>query len=151
MPISLKFAKLWSINHYFSISLKDRVCSPMQNQQFDYQRNITLYLDESSAFNRHLLSLIKQWDKRRSIDVHYIKADHLPSFQSKSIPLPKKHKQFYNDTLQVVDNNGSSFEGAEAVPIILKHLPFGKLAAAFYILPGTMWVTKQLYSLPFTH
>ena len=119
----------------------------MQNQQIDYQQNITLYLDKSSAFNRHLLSLIQQWDRNRSIDVHCVKVnDFLPSVQTS-----KKHKQFYDDTLQVVDKNGISFQGAEAVPIILKYLPFGKLAAAFYILPGTMWVTKQLYSLPFTH
>jgi predicted DCC family thiol-disulfide oxidoreductase YuxK len=99
----------------------------MENSQIDNFENITLYLDESSAFNRQLLSFIKQWDRKHSIEV-------------KS-----------SDTLKVVDRNGSSFQGAEAVPIILKHLPFGKLAAAVYILPGTMWVTKQLYSMRFTH
>ncbi len=123
----------------------------MQDRQIDYQQNITLYLDESSAFNRHLLSLIKQWDTKQNIDVHSIKSNGCLSSQCQSGLKTTKHKQFYNDSLEVVDKNGSSFQGAEAVPIILKHLPFGKLAAAFYILPGTMWVTKQLYSLPFTH
>lgn len=100
----------------------------MQNSQIEDLENITLYLDESCAFNRQLLSLIKQWDRKHSIEIR------------KS-----------SDALRVVDRNGGSFQGAEAVPIILKHLPFGKLAAAVYILPGTMWVTKQLYSFRITH
>ena len=29
--------------------------------------------------------------------------------------------------------------------MILKNLPFGKFAAVFYILPGTMWLTRNFY------
>ena len=42
---------------------------------------------------------------------------------------------------------GRKWFGPEAVPIILTHLPFGKVAAVFYTLPGTMWFTRKAYRL----
>ncbi len=113
----------------------------MQNQQIGYPhpQQITLYLDERLAFNRRLLSLIRQWDKRHAIEIH------TEGYES------QKPKTVSDQALQFVDKDGSSFKGPEAVPIILKHLPYGKLAAAMYILPGTMWVTKQLYSFDKMH
>jgi hypothetical protein len=106
----------------------------MQNQ-IGYQQPIIVYIDQKLAFNRHLLSLIKQWDKAHIIEIHTEEAKEA------------NDKCFTDRALQVIDNNGDGFEGPEAVPIILKHLPFGKLFAAMYILPGTMWLTKQFYSL----
>lgn len=41
--------------------------------------------------------------------------------------------------------------GPEAIPIILTHLPFGRVAAVVYILPGTMWLTRQLYEMVSRH
>ncbi len=111
----------------------------MQNQQIAYPLHITLYLDQRLAFNRYLLSLIKQWDKKHTIEIH---TEEFKQGQP---------KESSDQGLEIIDKNGSSFQGPEAVPIILKYLPFGKLAAAMYILPGTMWVTKQLYSLNKTH
>jgi len=50
-------------------------------------------------------------------------------------------------SLLLVDDAQKHWSGPEAIPIILKNLPFGKIAAVFYILPGTMWLTHQLYML----
>jgi len=50
-------------------------------------------------------------------------------------------------SLRLIDEPGNRWDGPEAIPIILKNLPFGKLAAVFYILPGTAWITKQAYLL----
>src|SRR5437870_3295980 len=50
-------------------------------------------------------------------------------------------------SLLLVDSEDSRWTGPNAVPIILKNLPFGKIAAVVYILPGTMWLTQQLYLL----
>lgn len=47
----------------------------------------------------------------------------------------------------LVDKSGTKWFGPEAVPIILTHLPFGKVAAVLYILPGTMWATRKAYRL----
>jgi hypothetical protein len=78
---------------------------------------------ESSSFDRNLLSLVKQWDKKGRFQI------------------------VSGEDLTLLDEDGVRWSGAEAVPIIFKNLPFGKLAAAMYILPGTMWFTKQLYAL----
>lgn len=48
-------------------------------------------------------------------------------------------------SLMLVDPEGHSWHGPEAVPFILKHLPNGKIAAVTYTIPGTMWITRQLY------
>ncbi|MDQ5936608.1 MAG: hypothetical protein QG574_3944, partial [Cyanobacteriota bacterium erpe_2018_sw_21hr_WHONDRS-SW48-000092_B_bin.40] len=37
--------------------------------------------------------------------------------------------------------------GPEAIPMIMKILSFGRFAAVLYILPGKMWLTRQLYQL----
>jgi predicted DCC family thiol-disulfide oxidoreductase YuxK len=98
---------------------------------------ITLTCNQSSAFNRRLLSLIRQWD--RTGRVRILSDNH---GQSETISPSSS-----NGELCVSDETGERWYGAEAVPIIFKSLPFGKIAAAMYILPGTMWVTKQIYAL----
>jgi len=97
---------------------------------------ITLMCDESTAFNRRLLSLVKQWDKAGKVRI-----------LSSKDPLSKESGASSAPNLCVSDESGERWYGAEAVPIIFKSLPFGKLAAAMYILPGTMWFTKQIYAL----
>jgi hypothetical protein len=97
---------------------------------------ITLLCDESSSFNRHLLSLVRQWDKTGNVRIVCGKDMQADPAQSLTV-----------SQLCVSDQNGGHWYGAEAVPIIFKNLPFGKLAAAMYILPGTMWFTKQIYAL----
>ena len=101
------------------------------------QHGITVLCNESSAFNRNLVALVKQWD--RCGNIHF-----LPYTESSYRKMHQINPQSHNSLL-AVDENGVKWSGAEAVPIIFKNLPFGKLAAAIYILPGTMWLTKQLY------
>ncbi|MFX4963505.1 hypothetical protein ABTC07_19705, partial [Acinetobacter baumannii] len=48
-------------------------------------------------------------------------------------------------SLVLLDDLDNQWEGPEAIPFILKNLPLGRLAAVFYILPGTMWLTRTFY------
>lgn len=48
-------------------------------------------------------------------------------------------------SLLLMDKEGQEWLGPEAIPFILKNLPSGKIAAVTYTIPGTMWVTRQLY------
>src|SRR5262249_7433499 len=48
-------------------------------------------------------------------------------------------------SLLLIDCEGRRLEGPEAIPFILKNLPSGRLACVAYLIPGTMWLTKQLY------
>ena len=98
--------------------------------------SITVFCNENTTFNRNFLALVKHWDRRGKI--HIMPSSHSTPSEEGSQPASLK------ETLLAVDENGVRWNGAEAVPIIFKNLPFGKLAAAMYILPGTMWVTKQL-------
>lgn len=50
-------------------------------------------------------------------------------------------------SLQLIDNQQERKQGPEAIPFILKNLPTGRLAVVIYLLPGTMWLTRQLYML----
>jgi predicted DCC family thiol-disulfide oxidoreductase YuxK len=112
----------------------------MQSGGTEFYRNnrLTLFCDQSKAFQRNLVALVKQWDKDQNIRICSAPDEAGPSQTS------------VNSTkglLFAVDQDGERWLGAEAVPIIFKSLPFGKLAAAMYILPGTMWVTRQLYEM----
>ncbi|MFX5476730.1 hypothetical protein ABTD55_22685, partial [Acinetobacter baumannii] len=49
-------------------------------------------------------------------------------------------------SLVLVDSEHNVWSGPEAIPFILKNLPFGKIAAVLYILPGTMFVTRKFYN-----
>lgn len=48
-------------------------------------------------------------------------------------------------SLLLIDDSGHRKYGPEAIPFILKNLPSGRLACVAYLIPGTMWFTKQLY------
>jgi predicted DCC family thiol-disulfide oxidoreductase YuxK len=48
-------------------------------------------------------------------------------------------------SLILIDESGQRKLGPEAIPFILKNLPSGRLACVAYLIPGTMWLTKQLY------
>jgi hypothetical protein len=107
----------------------------MQSSSSNSHNNITVFCDKDNPFDRKLMALVKRWDRRGSIQI-------MPCDRSGfDHPTFLKAKQ---SSLLAVDENGVQWNGAEAVPIIFKNLPFGKLAAAIYILPGTMWLTKQL-------
>lgn len=95
--------------------------------------------DERCAVVRRLGALVKWWDKQ-----------HVFTFvdrESTSASAQSLVKELDNCpwSLLLVDEFGDRWAGPEAIPIMLKSLPLGKLAAVFYILPGTMWLTRQLY------
>ena len=48
-------------------------------------------------------------------------------------------------SLLLIDDIGERHNGPEAIPYILKNLPSGRLACVAYLIPGTMWLTRQLY------
>ncbi|MBX9687843.1 MAG: DCC1-like thiol-disulfide oxidoreductase family protein [Candidatus Obscuribacterales bacterium] len=48
-------------------------------------------------------------------------------------------------SLLLIDDHGQRLQGPEAIPFILKNLPSGRLACVAYLIPGTMWLTQQLY------
>jgi predicted DCC family thiol-disulfide oxidoreductase YuxK len=106
------------------------------NSQFYGNNKLTLFCDQSKSFQRNLVALVRQWDKGHVIRI-------CPS----SEPAGSSSNKADQGLLSAIDQDGAHWLGAEAVPIVFKNLPFGKLAAAMYILPGTMWVTKQLYDM----
>jgi hypothetical protein len=105
----------------------------MQSGDTGMNQPLTLTCNESSTFSRSLVTLLRQWDRNGRIKIER-------PIKSELGILPNE------DHLCLLDENGISWKGAEALPHIFKNLPFGKLAAAIYTLPGTMWFTKQLYS-----
>jgi len=90
---------------------------------------------------RRLASILHVWDKK-----------HVFEFVDRESKHPRA-KQLMQDldasswSLFLIDDTGRRWHGPEAIPIILKNLPFGKFAAVFYILPGTMWLTRNIYQL----
>lgn len=95
--------------------------------------------DERCALVRRLGALVKLWDKQH---VFTFVDRESTSAAAQSLINELDHCPW---SLLLVDEFGDRWAGPEAIPIILKSLPFGKLAAVFYILPGTMWLTRQLY------
>lgn len=95
--------------------------------------------DERYAIIRRFVRLIKWWDRAHVFTFIDRDAD---TAQARSLVQELDRSPW---SLLVVDESNTHWSGPEAVPIILKNLPFGKIAAVFYILPGTMWLTKQLY------
>jgi predicted DCC family thiol-disulfide oxidoreductase YuxK len=95
--------------------------------------------DDRCAVVRRLASVVKWWD--RSGIFSFIERD------SANVT----DRQLVSDldncpwSLLLVDEFDRRWEGPESIPIILKNLRFGRIAAVFYILPGTAWVTRQLY------
>jgi predicted DCC family thiol-disulfide oxidoreductase YuxK len=102
---------------------------------------LTIVCDERCTVVRRLASLLHIWDKQ-GVFVFVDRASKHPGA-----------KQLMQDldaspwSLFLIDDNNQRWHGPEAIPMILKNLPLGKLAAVFYILPGTMWLTRNLYRL----
>lgn len=97
--------------------------------------------DERCAVVRQLASLVKVWDRSKNF-----------VFVDRDSPDPDYRKMIADLdasrwSLLLIDDAREQWFGPESIPIILKNLPFGKIAAVAYILPGTMWLTHQLYML----
>jgi predicted DCC family thiol-disulfide oxidoreductase YuxK len=103
--------------------------------------SFTIVCDERCTIVRNFGALIKCWDKRHT----FVFVDRDSSNQRATELIQRLDRSKWS--LLLIDENGSQWEGPEAVPIILKNLPFGKIAAVLYILPGTMWLTRQFYLL----
>jgi predicted DCC family thiol-disulfide oxidoreductase YuxK len=101
--------------------------------------SFTIVCDERCAMVRNFSSLVKWWD-REAIFTFVDRDSKNPAAQRLITELDSSPW-----SLMLIDDEGSRWQGPEAIPLILKHLPLGKLAAVFYILPGTMWITKQCY------
>lgn len=103
--------------------------------------SFTIVCDERCTIVRNFGALIKWWDKDQS----FVFVDRDSSSQRATELTRRLDRSKWS--LLLIDENGSEWEGPEAVPMILKNLPFGKIAAVLYILPGTMWLTRQFYLL----
>ncbi len=102
---------------------------------------LTIVCDERCTVVRRLAGLLRIWD-RQGVFVFVDRGSKHP-----------RAKQLMQDldvcrwSLFLIDDDNHRWHGPEAIPMILKNLPLGKLAAVFYILPGTMWLTRNIYRL----
>lgn len=101
--------------------------------------SFTIVCDERCSVVRQLGSLVKWWDRASSF-TFVDRESKNPSAQRILAELDASPW-----SLMLIDDVNERWFGPEAIPIILKNLPFGKMAAVIYILPGTMWLTRQLY------
>ena len=95
--------------------------------------------DDRCAMVRRLGSVVKRWDKAKKFQ--FIERSAETSANRDSYKILDSSRW----SLVLVDDLNNKWEGPEAIPFILKNLPLGRLAAVFYILPGTMWLTRKLY------
>jgi predicted DCC family thiol-disulfide oxidoreductase YuxK len=111
----------------------------MQCRETTYSFRIVC--DETCALVSKLAAVIKVWDRTKKF-----------TFIERDCALDENRNlisQFDSSpwSLVLFDDMNYRWEGPEAIPIILKNLPGGKIAVVFYCLPGTMWLTRQLYLL----
>jgi predicted DCC family thiol-disulfide oxidoreductase YuxK len=103
--------------------------------------SFTIVCDERCFVVNRLAALLKLWDRAQLFT--------FVDRESNS----KKARQLMAEldlapwSLFLIDDNNERWYGPEAIPMILKNLPFGRFAAVLYILPGTMWLTRQVYQL----
>lgn len=101
--------------------------------------SFTIACDERCSMVRRFASLVKWWD-RENVFTFVDRDSQNPVAQRLMREMDSSPW-----SLMLIDEDGFRWAGPEAIPMILKHLPLGRLAAVFYILPGTMWVTRQFY------
>lgn len=101
--------------------------------------SLTIVCDERCTVVRSLAALLRVWDHGRRF-----------TFVDRESPSPiaaKLMSELDNSrwSLFLIDEQNERWHGPDAIPMILQNLPFGKFAAVFYILPGTMWLTRYFY------
>jgi predicted DCC family thiol-disulfide oxidoreductase YuxK len=104
-------------------------------------RSFIIVCDERCAVVRQLAALIKAWDRQHKFA--FVERDGADQEQHRLVSALDASRW----SLLLVDDAKELWFGPESIPIILKNLPGGKIAAVAYILPGTMWLTRQLYLL----
>jgi predicted DCC family thiol-disulfide oxidoreductase YuxK len=97
--------------------------------------------DERCAVVKQLAALVKVWDRAQRF--RFVDRDTTNADDSKLLT----ELDASDWSLLLIDDSTDRWHGPESIPIILKNLPFGKIAAVAYILPGTMWLTNQVYML----
>ena len=106
--------------------------------------SFVLACDERCPVVRSLATILSVWDRKQ---VFTFVDRNSNNKQATSLTTELDRSPW---SLLLADGTQRWF-GPEAIPIILTHLPFGKAAAVVYILPGTMWLTRQLYELVSRH
>ena len=101
----------------------------------------TIVCDERCTVVRRLGALIKKWDKQQLFTF----VDRESASQNARSLIKELDTSAWS--LFLIDESKERWYGPEAIPMILKNLPFGKCAAVFYILPGTMFLTNLCYTL----
>lgn len=97
--------------------------------------------DERCSLVTRLAAVVKWWDKQHK----FIFIDRSSTDAEDQKLLTQLDLSPWS--LLLFDDLNDRWDGPDSIPIILKNLPGGKIAAVLYILPGTMWLTRQLYSL----
>ncbi|MBX9695945.1 MAG: DUF393 domain-containing protein [Cyanobacteria bacterium] len=110
-------------------------------KEWQESSNFLIVCDERCPVVRNLGSIVKWWDKRSTFT--FVDRDST-SQKAKDLVQELDQSQW---SLLLVDEFDRRWSGPEAIPIILKNLSGGKIAAVLYILPGTMWLTNQLYNV----
>jgi predicted DCC family thiol-disulfide oxidoreductase YuxK len=108
----------------------------VNNKEASYLKVIC---DDRCAMVQRLSAVVKRWDKAKKFEFVERSAETYSNRDSYRLLDESKW------SLVLIDDLNNKWEGPEAIPFILKNLPLGRLAAVFYILPGTMWLTRKVY------
>lgn len=103
--------------------------------------SFTIVCDERCFVVNRLAALLKLWDRAQVFTF----VDRESSSKTARQLMADLDKAPWS--LFLIDDNNERWYGPEAIPMVLKNLPFGRFAAVLYILPGTMWLTRQAYQL----
>jgi predicted DCC family thiol-disulfide oxidoreductase YuxK len=97
--------------------------------------------DDRCPVVRKLSWLVRQWDN--SGNFKFVSKHHHSEGEA---PLVQELDACPWSLILIHDGDMRS-AGPEAIPFILRNLPGGKIATVAYVVPGTMWLTRQLYNL----
>jgi len=115
----------------------------MENKTMSRQESDTFKIvcDERCMVVRRLAAMVKWWDIEHKFT--FVDRDSVQPIARQLVAKLDCSPW----SLLLVDDADDHWEGPEAIPMILKNLPGGKMAAVLYILPGTLWLTRTLYML----
>ena len=116
-------------------------CQSTPSLQSLSEYDFRIVADERCSVVGFLASIVRWWDKGRHLNF-IDRRSNRPEDLTLLKQLDASHW-----SLLLFDDVNERWDGPDAIPILLKNLPGGKIAAVLYILPGTMWLTKQLYLL----
>lgn len=105
----------------------------------DNQRTWVIVSDDNCPVVRFLSRLVKSCDQRR----FFAFIGHNNNDEQSRTLLKELNASPWS--LLLIDDMGQRLQGPEAIPFILKNLPSGRLACVIYLIPGTMWLTRQIY------